>query len=304
MVVSSNLQTFLGKPVVNYVPGTALDPNKYAYRLRVEYDDEDTPDVTAVLDALIQDPKAGSLTELIIGMYTSDYGESLDSTIKKLAELKTVFTNLKALFIGDITYEECEISWIKQGDIAPVLQAYPNLEYLQIRGGDGLSFSNLQHDKLTTLIIESGGLPPNVVYEVNNARLPNLQRLDLWLGSDNYGFDSTVEDFANILSGKQFPQLTHLGLMDSEIQDEIAIAVSNAPVLQQLKVLDLSMGTLTDRGGTVLFNSPGVRKLQHLNLRHHYLTDSVMEQLRSLGISINLDDQEGDEEDRYAEVTE
>jgi hypothetical protein len=237
-------------------------------------------------------------------MYTSDYGESLDSTIKKLAELKTVFTNLKALFIGDITYEECEISWIKQGDITPVLEAYPNLEYLQIRGGDGLSFSKLQHDKLTTLIIESGGLPPNVVYEVNNARLPNLQRLDMWLGSDNYGFDSTAEDFANILSGKQFPQLTHLGLMDSEIQDEIAIAVSNAPVLQQLKVLDLSMGTLTDRGGTALFSSPGVRKLQHLNLRHHYLTDGVMEQLRSLGISINLDDQEGDEEDRYAEVTE
>jgi hypothetical protein len=93
--------------------------------------------------------------------------------------------------------------------------------------------------------------------------------------------------------------------MDSEIQDDIAIAVAEAPVLNQLKELDLSMGTLTDKGAQALLRSEGIRKLQHLNLRHHFLSEAMMEQLKGLGISINLNDKEEQDGDyRYVEVAE
>jgi hypothetical protein len=70
-------------------------------------------------------------------------------------------------------------------------------------------------------------------------------------------------------------------------------------------VLDLSKGTLTDEGAVALLNSEGVRKLEHLNLRYHFLSEAMMEQLKKLGISINLDDkQESEDEDRYIEVAE
>lgn len=303
-MVSEHAQTFLGKPVLDYSPPTTIDPGQYVYRLRVDYDDESVT-ITDLLEALVRDPRVGDVQELIIGQFNTDVSESTFEVVDKLVALKDSFKALKALFIGDITYEECEISWINQTDITPVLKAFPQLEHLQVRGGDGLSFSELAHDKLTTLIIETGGLPPTVVKQVNAARLPNLQKLELWLGSDEYGFASTIEDLKPILSGMLFSKLTWLGLMDSVIQDDIAIAVAEAPVLKQLQELDLSMGVLTDKGAAALLKSEGIRKLQHLNLRHHFLSEAMMEQLKGLGISINLDDKEEEDDDyRFVEVAE
>lgn len=304
-MVVSHLQTFLNKPVQDFLPPMVIDPEKYVYRLRIDYDDEGVT-ISDLLEALVRDPQAGNIKELIIGQFDSEVSESSFEVVDKLVSLKHDLKSLKALFIGEMTYEECEISWINQTDITPVLKAYPELEHLQIRGGEGLSFSDLQHDNLTTLIIETGGMPPNVVEQVNAARLPKLQKLELWLGSANYGFASKVEDFTPILSGKQFPQLTHLGLMDSEIQDDIAIAAAQAPVVKQLKVLDLSKGVLTDKGGEALRDSATIRNLQHLNLRHHFMSEDMMAQLKALNMSINLDDkqEEDDEEYRFVEVAE
>jgi hypothetical protein len=303
-MVSEHLQTFLNKPVQDYLPPTTIDPEKFVYRLRVDYEDEGVT-ISDLLEAFVRDPQAGKVTALIIGRYNPEISESTFETVDKLVSLKDSLQGLKALFIGDITYEECEISWINQTDITPILKAFPALEHLQIRGGSDLSFSDLQHDRLTTLIIETGGMPPTVVTQVNAARLPNLQKLELWLGSDEYGFESTIEDFAPLLSGTAFPKLTWLGLMDSIIQDDIAIAVSQAPVLNQLQVLDLSKGILTDKGAAALLSSEGIKKLKHLNLRHHFMSEAMMEQLKALGISINVDDkQEEDDDYRYVEVAE
>lgn len=304
-MVSAHVKTFLNKPVQDFLPPTVTDPEKYVYRLAVHYDDEGVT-ISDLLEALVRDPQAANIKELIIGQFDSEVSESSFEVIDKLVSLKHDLKSLKALFIGEMTYEECEISWIRQTDITPILKAWPELEHLQIRGGDGLSFSDLQHDNLTTLIIETGGMPPNVVQEVNAARLPKLQKLELWLGSDNYGFASKVEDFTPILSGKQFPQLTHLGLMDSELQDDLAIAAAQAPVVHQLKVLDLSKGVLTDKGGEALRDSATIRNLQHLNLRHHFMSEDMMAQLKALNMSINLDDrqEEDDEEYRFVEVAE
>lgn len=303
-MVSEHLQTFLNKPVQNFSPPTTIEPDKYVYRLRVDYDDESVT-ITDLLEAFVRDPKSAGVQELIIGMFNTEVSESSFEVVDKLVALKDSFKELKALFIGDITYEECEISWINQCDITPILKAFPKLEHLQIRGGDGLSFTQLAHDKLTTLIIETGGLRSNVIDAINASKLPNLQKLELWLGSDEYGFDSTIDDFKTILSGKLFPKLTWLGLMDSIIQDDLAIASAEAPILKQLTELDLSMGVLTDKGGEALLKSEGIRQLKHLNLRHHFLSEAMMEQLKGLGISINLDDKEEEDDDyRYVEVAE
>jgi len=88
----------------------------------------------------------------------------------------------------------------------------------------------LKHKNLKTLVIQTGGLPPNVVQDIANADLPNLEKLELWLGDDNYGFESSIEDFDAIINGGKFPKLTYLGLKNSNIQDEIAIAIAKSPL--------------------------------------------------------------------------
>ena len=46
-----------------------------------------------------------------------------------------------------------------------------------------------------------------------------------------------------------FPKLQYLGISDSEIQDELAEVVVNSRYMNQIETLDLSNGTLTDKGG-------------------------------------------------------
>lgn len=304
MTVSSNLTTFLNKKVQTYVPGSdPVNPAAVVYRVSVEYDEE-TP-VESKLDDLAASPIAGEIRELIIGQFVTDYGENSQELVQKLISLKDKFKNLAALFIGDMTYEECEISWINQSDMSPLLNAYPQLEHFQVRGGEELRFSNLQHDNLKTLIVETGGLHPAALKDIMTAKLPRLERLDIWLGSENYGFDSSVEDLRPVISGNLFPALRHLGLMDSEIQDEIAIAVCKSPILKQLDVLDLSMGTLGDEGALALLNCPDIKRLSYLNLRHHFMSDDMMARLKALGININMEEQEKEDDGyRYIDVSE
>lgn len=311
MTINSNLDTFLSKKVVDYSTKDGIqNPETFVHRIRISYDDYDNgTNILSLTDSFAKDPKASQVTEIIFGAFDYESSESTEGIVNKLVEYKDLFKNLKAVFIGDITYEENEISWIKQSNVGAVLAAYPNLEHFQVRGGDGLEFGSINHAHLKTLIIETGGLPPNVVTEVSNAVLPNLEKLDIWLGSENYGFASTIGDFATIISGKTFPKLNHLGLMDSEIQNEVAIAVAQSPILNQLQVLDLSMGIMDDKGGEALLQSSGIKKLKYLNLRRNYLSDEMVAKLKTLNVEINLDDQEvADEDDgesyRYVEVSE
>jgi hypothetical protein len=306
MAIHHSDDTFLGKPIVNYEPDVGIvDPIDTVYRLRVEYDDEMS--ILDLLASFANDDNASKVTSLIIGMWDYDY--SSQAVVELLVTLRDRLPNLTAIFVGDIEDEENQISWIQQSDLSPLLNAYPHLEYLQVRGNDGLSFGSLKHERLKTPIVETGGLSVNRVREVCKAQLPQLEHLELWLGTEDYGGDATVEDLAPILAGNLFPKLTYLGLRDSAIADAVATAVATAPVLQQVKVLDLSLGNIGDIGATALLASPYLHHLEKLDLNYHYISDEVISQLEQLSIAVDLSDaQDADEYDgeeyRYIAVAE
>ena len=310
MSIGSNLSTFCGKKVVDFdITKSVRNLKKLVYRLRTDYD-TGADGMPKLLDAFAKTRLAPNVQELIIGLWDgdSDY-ESNQFLIEKLVALKDTFKQLKALFIGDITYSESEISWIKQSDISPIFSAYPNLEHFQVRGSENLSLGSLALPRLKTLIVETGGLPKNVIQEISNAQLPDLEHLEVWLGSDQYGFNSTIEDLETLISGSKFPKLKYLGLKNSILQDEIALKIINSPVLDRIEILDLSMGTLTDIGAQALLDSPKVRNLKLLNLNHHYMSDEMMSKMKASGIQVSIEDREdGYEYDgeisRYVEVGE
>ncbi len=146
----------------------------------------------------------------------------------------------------------------------------------------------------------------SVIREICRCEFPNLEHLELWLGVSNYGWDGGVEDLQPILTGKLFPKLKYLGLRNSEIVDDIAPVVVNAPVLRQLEVLDLSNGTMTDVGGRALLNLPADLSLRELNLTHHYMTPDMVRQLkkRLKAPVIANDGQDPNEEWRSVVVSE
>ena len=303
MVNGTHVTSFANRNVETFNPEVGIsDPVGTAYVLRVEWD-EINVDITKNLELLLQDPQANQLEALVIGPWTQEMYECSSSiVVNALVAAKDQLTSLKAVFLGDITEYESEISWINQSDMSPLLAAYPNLEVLQVRGGEGLAFNSLHHEQLKTLIVETGGLSRNTIAQIFAGNLPALEHLELWLGSDYYGGDSSVDDLRPILSGNLFPKLTYLGLCNSKYSDDIAQAIAQAPIIERIKVLDLSLGTLGDEGAEALLNCPAVNQLNTLNVAENFLSDEMIERLKQLNIEVIADEQkeeEDEEEDEY-----
>ncbi|MBR2565538.1 MAG: STM4015 family protein [Paenibacillus sp.] len=276
-------------------------------KLVVSYDDyEEGIRMETLLQDLAAKPEAAVLESLIIGDWGQAYENSPQEFQDTLIKLAPSFPALKKLFIGDMESEECEVSWIVQTNLAPILQAFPNLTSFVIKGSSGLEIEPLQHSKLEELIIICGGLPNDVLSSIVTAKLPELRKLELYLGVEDYGFDGALEDVLPLLEKGRFPKLEYLGLKNSEIQDEIAKAVADAPILDQIQVLDLSEGTLSDEGAEALLTSDKVKKLKDLNLSYHYMTDQMMQRWKQSGLSVDISDQqESDEDDwRFPMLTE
>ena len=196
-------------------------------------------------------------------------------------------------------YEECEVSWIEQGDYAELLKALPNLTSLKIKGSNNLSLGEINHDNLEELEIICGGLPKKVISQISNAKLPKLKKLNLYMGVVDYGFDGDIEDIKKLMNSDIINNLEYLGLCDSEIQDDIVEEFLKIGKLHNIKVLDFSKGTLTDRGGQALLDNETILKtLDTLDLTYHYLSDIMMEKLENSEINAILEEQnEADEDD-------
>ena len=81
--------------------------------------------------------------------------------------------------------------------------------------------------------------------------------------------------------------------------------VAQAPVVEKIRVLDLSMGTLGDEGAAALLASPAVARLEKLDIHHHYCSPEMVERLKGLGIAVDAGDpQDESEYGRYVAVGE
>lgn len=304
MAVYEHLTEYDGLPVVGFGEGAGLAPATAAWAVCTGYEGDP---FQAVLADFLEDVDSTAVTHLVIG----HGGEALDSSdpvVQALVEAAPRLPGLRAVFLGDIVSEECEISWIRQSDITPLLDAFPGLERLDVRGGSGLWLSPMSSSALRVLRLESGGLPAGVVRAVGASDLPNLHTLELWLGTGDYGGDAAIADLAPILSGEKFPALRRLGLMDSEIQDDICAAVATAPVVAQLSELVLSMGVLTDDGAGALLSGQPLTHLRLLDLRHHFMTEPMVARLRAalpqVQLEIDAAEDDHDGEWRFVAVSE
>jgi hypothetical protein len=310
MTINKHITTFAGLPVkkVRATMDPPDDPGGYAWRLTTNYDGGPSR-FKKRFEALVNADWVGQVTAIVVG----DWGDANDDgpPLKRLIGAADRFTGLRALFLGEMTGEESEVSWINQSDVAPLLAAYPRLEVLRVRGGEGLEISPVKHESLRELAFETGGLPVEVVRGIEESDLPGLQHLELWLGTDNYGGDVTVDDLSVVLSGARWPLLSYLGLRDSEIADQVADSLAGAPVVARLSTLDLSLGMLSDVGAAALLAGQPLTHLRRLDLHHHFLSPEMMDRMRAeleaAGVELDLSKAQGSETDpgdRFISVSE
>jgi hypothetical protein len=306
VTISSKLTTFAGLPIVAWDDDNdPADPTAVAWRLEVEDFDADTDEVEHAFEALLKRTGEGGPVALVVGEWGSAY--DLPFPVDLLVRNAARLPRLRALFAGELTFEQCEISWINQADLTPLLEAFPALERLWVRGSEGLRLTPMRHEGLRELVLQSGGLPAEVVRAVGAFDLPRLTHLELWLGVDNYGGDARADDLAPILTGRALPALTSLGLRNAEIADEVAAAVAAAPVVARLTELDLSMGVLSDTGAEALLAGQPLTHLKSLNLSHHFLSEELAQRLveELPGVRVDVSDRQQEEEwGRYTAVAE
>ncbi|MFD7640269.1 STM4015 family protein [Kitasatospora sp. NPDC059795] len=316
MTINQHIEEFHGLPVTDFLEaakeGKLPEAPSTAWKVWVDWDDE-----TAFAEhwaTFLETVAVEKVTALVIGRWFSEEPESLAEALPLILASAGRFPALRALFLGDITFEECEISWIQMCDITPVFEAFPQLEELVVRGAgedydgnDRLALKPVRHEKLKALRFEAGGLPGPVVRAVGACDFPALEKLELWLGVDNYGGNWTNEDLAPFLSGANLPALKHLGLQNAETQDRIAAEVAHAPVVPRLTGLSLSMGALTDEGAAALLEGQPLTHLKTLDLHHHYLTEGMQKRLRDAlpGVEVDLSGAEDPNDNwRYVAVSE
>jgi hypothetical protein len=311
MSIYENLATLHGYDVVDFEAGKPLpDLTQNAVRLTIIYDGpfKEFSDLWA---DFINSPGVEETQALVIGNWSNpdDGPTPSEQAVALIVSSADRLPNLRALFFGDITSEENEISWIEQSDLSALWGAFPSLEELGVRGGNFLQLGAIRHANLKTMKVEAGGLPRAVVHEIGAADLPALEHLEVWLGTQMYGGDSRPQDLAGILDGKRFPSLVTLALRNCEWADELAAAVAEAPILTRIKRLDLSLGTLGDAGVDALVASPAVRALEHIDIEHHYVSEAGVAKLTAMGIDVNAKDRqkaetEDGQERRYIAVSE
>lgn len=302
--IGENAGTFIGKRVVDYDPEKAAKTD-VVYRFRSDYENND---VIPNLEHFLATDAAPQATGLVIGAWHGDDTElTPEKVIKVLTKGKDRLAKLAALYIGDITSEENEISWIKQCDLSPVLKAFPKLQLLRSRGGDGLELKSPQHELLRGLALETGGLDVSVIRSICMSDFPNLEHLELWLGTEDYGANHSVADLQPILSGRLFPKLKYLGLRNSQHADDVAAVVVNSPLISRIETLDLSLGVLTDEGGKALLKLPPSPTLKKLNLHYNYFSAELIRQLKALPLTVDASkpsNMEEDDEWRFVAVGE
>ncbi len=219
---------------------------RYAYDYE-EYEAGKGPSV--MVEEILADPEFAGVTDLTIGSWGSAYEDDCQPIIDGIVENAERFSHIEKLFIGDMDFEECEVSWIMQGNYGKLWAALPDLKELTIKGSTELGLGEIIHENLEALTIICGGLPTEIIEEIERARLPKLKKLLLYIGSDNYGFDGNADTIRRFLENADFPELEYLGIVDSEIQDELTEAVLESKFMGQIHTLDLSCGTLSDKGG-------------------------------------------------------
>jgi hypothetical protein len=293
MTIGTHIAEFEGLSVVEYVAEEGIvSPATKAIRVSMTWDmfDEGQKFVE-LFAAFLADPAASEVQALIIGDWGgAGQGEDSSPVVEALVSARDKLPKLRALFLGEMIVEESEISWINQSDVSPIFEAFPRLEALYVRGGNGLRLGRPSHDRLRKLVIQTGGMSADIVSDVTSAQLPRLQHLELWLGDDGYGNDVSLDDIRRLLTDGPYDQLTYLGLRDDCRADETSKLLSELKLPATLSVLDLSLGTLSDEGATALIGSPWLSQLQKLDVHHHFISQQVVTTLRTIVSEVEAND--------------
>ena len=261
-------------------------------------------DARAVLDALLAHPSARLLRELVLDIPIWDRWINFDQLHDALAACATP-PPLRRLQIGDFVertpgyrYPDRDISAVELGDLGALWPRYPQLVEIELQG------CHLDLGTIDSPALRSFELCSSTVSDANLAalRAPALERLVLWLGDGEYGGGVTRRALNDLLRTAP-PTLRELGIMNTDHADVVAELLARLPLAGQLRVLDLSLGTLTDTGARWL-ERRAFPQLEELRVQRSYISPAAIRTLEAAFPRVAAESQRDSAATRYVSVSE
>jgi hypothetical protein len=194
-------------------------------------------------ESLIKDKRIGELQALIFQIEPKTNIYSFGMALEAINDARDLFPHLRGLFIGSSLFHRPENrkSDLRVFDIRPFLEAFPDLEILQVYGHFGdfvLECAGIEHQNLKTLIIETADISEENIQQIGAIDMPKLEYFELWLGDINNSPVLVVAALDPILSGKATPALKYLGLRNSKNTDILTTEILKTFIVSQLVILD------------------------------------------------------------------
>ncbi len=258
-------------------------------------------DLRVLTETFLGKPIARFVSALKFGLADFDRANEWTEVVEVICKAVQA-KQLRRLEFSEFDHQDWELPDIGYGDFSPLWSSLPALEHFKLRaGGDGGVLGRIRHPRLKTFIREADSLTSKEVAEILNANCPALERLELWTGHDA-GATATSEQFAEVLAGKRFPRLTHLGVRHSELTVDLSRQLANSQLLPRLRSLDLSNGVLMDEHADFLIGlAPKFAHLE-LNLSANFFSERLEEVRKALPRAVLKDQRQAHE--RYREAGE
>ena len=243
----------------------------------------------AGLRALLAHPSARFLHALALGAPPDNEWRRVLSIAAEAAERP-----IRMLFLGDSSAASPDPrpAFAPLGDLSALWPALPHLRCLELRGGV-MTVGRLELPALRELVIETSALQRETVRALCSRRWPHLEKLELWFGDRRC--TATLADLELLFDGTLFPSLRHLALRNCAFVDRVCHALAGAKITRQLRVLDLSLGALTDVGAHALLAArPALSNLAILDVHHHFVAPGAAKAISELARFVDVSGGPGD----------
>ncbi|MBA2544389.1 MAG: TIGR02996 domain-containing protein [Deltaproteobacteria bacterium] len=262
-------------------------------------------DAVALSRSVFSQPMCAALEELRIGILRWEQNYLDVPAVLAEAKKRSWAADLPKLKLGDVD-SDIDMAHHQIGDVGkPISKAFPKLRQLTLHssaydgGGTTETFglSGLDLPELRELVIETCSMSKKRLTQVLAAKLPKLEKLELWFGTPNYDGDANIKGLTKLLAGAVFGTVKHLGLRNAEFQNAIAIAIASSKIAGRLESLDLSMGTMTDVGAEALISSASsFGKLKALNVGKNFLSPAGIRAVKkAFKYAVTADQKEADD---------
>ncbi len=178
-------------------------------------------DIARFVRGVFGSPLCAVLEELKLGILVWDNSEH--SVVLAEAGKHAWAKDLLRLRLGEVG-DNVDMDHHSVGDVGKAItKHFPNLESLFMRSGEdhgsssAFGIAGLDLPRLKELTIQTCAMSRKRMKSLTAAKLPNLEKLELWFGAREGGANATLADVMPVWDGKLFPRLRHLGLCNSEI---------------------------------------------------------------------------------------